>query len=220
MLRLDGRVSVCVAFFVVVLAITTPQKSVSQVVPSNDSSGYKQAEKPQSVSEDFNVGQFRIVQHIPSSTYCITCEYSPPDLRENRLSWTDTTGAVGFTFIDNGYTVLFEAKAGDGHKASCLTQNVLIGYDPKPSTVTSWTKLQPFIIQQVRACDFVKHETLRRLVAEMRASDGDYIVAANKWKTISRNLFGADKSRCISRLEIEQPAGRLPSYKCTRYSVP
>lgn len=219
MLRLDGRASVCVAFFVAVLAITTPGKSVAQVVPSNDASGYQRVEKPQFVS-DVKVGQFRIVQHIPNSTYCITCEYSPPDLRENRLSWTDTTGTVGFTLIDNGYTILFEAKAGDGHKASCLMQNVLIGYDPKPSTLKSWIKLQPFIIQQIRACDFVEHEALRRVVAQIRESGDDYIVAINTWKTISRNLFGANKGRCIARLEIEQPAGRLPSYKCTRYSVP
>ena len=105
------------------------------------------------------------------------------------------------------------------HQTTCIMQRVLIGYDPKPSTLDSWKNLQSFIYRQLRGCSAIAPDNLNRAIAEMQSSGDAYVSAANAWKQVSLELFGPDRPRCIAE-RIAKPVTDFPIYKCTKYSAP
>lgn len=140
--------------------------------------------------------------------------------KEARLEWRDSSGAIGFAFIDNGASVRFrgEGASGDG-KTVCLMPDVLVGYDSKPSTPQNWSRLQPFIARQLGGCTAIAPADLRRAMADAAAADVDYVTAANAWKGVSVALFGAGGRRCVAE-RMAKPRTMPPRFECTRYSAP
>jgi hypothetical protein len=98
-------------------------------------------------------------------------------------------------------------------------RDILVGYDPKPSTSENWANLQPLIRQQFRGCDAITPSDLNRAMAEMQYSLNDYTAAAKAWKSVAVELFGENGRRCIAE-RVVKPIVINPRYECTVYSRP
>lgn len=165
-------------------------------------------------------GKFNVVRNIQDYREIPMLDSGPWITKEAIFSWHDSTDTIGFAFVDNGASVRFTAhgKSADG-QTICLMQGVLVGYDPKPSALENWQKLQPFIRQQIRGCTAIAPADLGRATAEMQMSSADYVMAANVWKGVSVELFGSNARRCVAE-RMMKPFTMPPRYECSTYSKP
>lgn len=165
-------------------------------------------------------GNFTVVRYVEDCRDLPLLDVGCWLTKESQLEWRDSTGMIGFTFVDNGASVRFKpmGKSADG-RTICLSQGVLVGYDPKPSTLEHWQKLQPFIRPQLRACTAIAASDLDRAMVEMQSSGADYVAAARAWKGVSVELFGSSGRRCTAD-RLVKPVTMPPRYECARYSRP
>ena len=168
-------------------------------------------------SED-KIGRFTVVRYVEDYRDVATLDVGCWLTKEARLEWHDSSGAIGFSFVDNGASVQFKAegKSADG-RTICLSQSVLVGYDPKPSNIDNWFKLQPFIRRQIVACTAISPISFDRATKEMEASGKDYEPAANSWKSVAVELFGPNGRRCIAE-RMAKPVTMPPRFECVNYS--
>lgn len=169
---------------------------------------------------EHSFGRFTVVRYVEDCRDVPMLDFGCWLTKEARLDWHDSSGMIGFSFVDNGSSVQFKAqgKSADG-QTICLMQGVLVGYDPKPSGSENWQRLQPFIGQQLRGCTAIAPANLSRALAEAGASGGDYVSAANVWKSVSVELFGPGGTRCIAERMVK-PHTMPPRFECAKYSKP
>ena len=175
--------------------------------------------RPHYEKEQQSFGAFLVVRNIEDYR-AVPILHGPWLIRQASLTWHDSTGAIGFSFVDNGASVRFrpEGKSADG-ATTCIMQSVIVGYDPKPSTLENWENIQPFVARQLRQCSAIAPADLDRAVFEMKAAGADYVAAANAWKAVAANVFGSGRSRCIAERMV-RASGMPPRFECTRYSTP
>ena len=162
-------------------------------------------------------GRFTVVRYIEDCRAVPMLDFGCWLTKEARLDWHDSSGTIGFSFIDNGSSVRFKARGESAdHQTICIMQAVLVGYDPKPSAPENWQRLRPFIGQQLRDCTAIAPANLSRVLAEAGASAGDYAPAANAWKSVSVELFGANGARCTAERVVKSDT-RPPQLECTKY---
>ena len=165
-------------------------------------------------------GQFTVVRTIEDYRDVPMLDFGPWLTEQAILKWRDSTGTIGFSFTDNGSSVKFEAESKSAdQKTTCIMQGALVGYDPKPSTIENWRKLQPFVGQQLHYCTAIDSVDLKRALSQMQASGADYVSAANAWKSVSVELFGPGGRRCV-RDRMVKPITTPPRYECAKYSNP
>jgi len=165
-------------------------------------------------------GRFTVVRYVEDCRAVPMLDFGCWLTKEAQLEWYDSSGRIGFSFVDNGMSIRFrvQGKSADG-QTICLMQDVLVGYDPKPSTVENWQRVQPFISQQLRGCATIAPANLNRALAEARDSDANYVSAANAWKSVSVELFGSNGVRCIAERPVK-PRTIPPRSECVKYSKP
>lgn len=209
------QLSICAALL---SALLTTQAGYGQVPsrgyePPSFDDGKTHYEK----SED-HFGRFTVARYIEDCRAVPMLDFGCWLTKEAKLEWHDSSGAIGFSFVDNGASVQFktEGKSADG-KTICISQGVLVGYDPKPSRSDNWYKLQPFIRQQLLACTAIAPASMIQATKEMEASGADYESAANSWKRVSVELFGSNGRRCIAERMVK-PFTTPPRFECVKYS--
>ena len=210
-----GRGSACAA---VLGALLTAQAGYGQVASRGyEPPSYHDGQTHYEKSED-HFGRFTVARYIEDCRDVAMLHSGCWLTKEAKLEWHDSSGAIGFLFVDNGASVEFKAegKSADG-KTICLSRGVLIGYDPKPSKAANWVKIQPFIRQQLIGCTAIFSASLDQATKEMKASGADYESAANAWKSVSVNLFGVNGRRCIVERMVKLFT-MPPLFKCVKYS--
>lgn len=166
------------------------------------------------------IGNFNIVRYIEDCRAVPIMHMGCWLTKEARLEWHDSSAAIEVAIVDNGGSVQLKlkAKSADG-QTICLMREILVGYDPKPSTSENWAKLQPLIRQQLRGCNAITPSDLDRTMAEMRYSLNEYPAAAKAWKGVAAELFGENGRRCVAE-RVVKPIVINPRYECTMYSRP
>ncbi|RYF12502.1 MAG: hypothetical protein EOO77_17305 [Oxalobacteraceae bacterium] len=210
-----GRGSACAAFLG---ALLTVQAGYGQVANRGyEPPSYHDGETHYEKSE-YHFGRFTVARYIEDCRDVAMLDSGCWLTKEAKLEWRDSSGAIGFLFVDNGASVEFKAegKSADG-KTMCLSRGVLVGYDPKPSKTDNWYKLQPFIHRQLLGCTAISPASLHQATKEMDASGADYESAANAWKSVSVELFGANGRRCIAE-RMMKPFTMPPRFECVKYS--
>ncbi|MGH6614395.1 hypothetical protein [Sphingomonas sp.] len=176
--------------------------------------------EPHFEKKEEKFGQFSVVRNIEDYR-SVPIMHGPWLTKESSLIWLDSTGTIGFTFVDNGGTVQFGAQGKSvDSKTTCIMQSVTVGYNPKPSTIESWEKIQSFIGRQLRSCKAIATADLNRAIVEMKGAGADYVSAANAWKGVSAELFGSNGNRCIALRMVQDPTSMPPRYECRKYSKP
>jgi hypothetical protein len=210
-----GRLAISLGFLPLAMA---GQAGHAQIVrPGYEPPWYHDGKAHYEKKED-SFGQFVVVRNVEDYREIPMLDTGPWITKESILSWHDSKGMIVLSFVDNGASVQFKAEGKNANgKAQCYLQGVLVGFDPKPSTTKNWQNLQPFIYRQLRSCTAITPADLQRAIAEMQASAQDYVSAANTWKSISVELFGANGQRCI-RERLVKPFRIPPRYECAEYS--
>ncbi|HEY0314459.1 MAG TPA: hypothetical protein VGC56_18445 [Allosphingosinicella sp.] len=166
-----------------------------------------------------SLGRFTVVRYVEDCRDVPMLDFGCWLTKEAQLRWRDSSDRIGFEFVDNGRGVRFRAEGRSAQGGTvCIMQPVLVGYDPKPSTIENWRKLQPFIGEQLRACEAISRADLNRALGEMANAAADYAAAAKAWKSVSVELFGPNGSRCVA--ERAKAHTMPPRFECTRYSKP
>lgn len=175
--------------------------------------------KVHSDTSEQRFGRFTVVRHIEDYRAAPILE-GPWLTKEAMLSWRDSSGRIGFSFLDNGASVTLktEGASADG-KTTCIVPGVMVGYDPGPSTADNWSKIKPVIARYLAGCPAIARSDLDRASAEMKAAGADYVAAANAWKAVAVNLFGSHATRCVAARMVDRRV-MPPRYACTRYSKP
>lgn len=178
---------------------------------------YHDGETHYEKSED-QFGRFTVARYVEDCRDVATLDFGCWLTKEAKLEWHDSSGAIGFSFVDNGASVQFKAegKSADG-QTICIGQSVPVGYDPTPSKIDNWYTLQPLIRRQPLACKAISPTSLNRALKEMEASGEDYESAANSWKSVSAGLFGTNGRRCIAE-RLVKPFTMPPRFECVKYS--
>ena len=210
-----GRLSACATLL---SALLTAQVGYGQVPGRGyEPPSYHDGETHYEKSED-QFGRFTVARYVEDCSDVAMLDFGCWLTKEAKLEWHDSSGAVGFSFADNGASVQFKAegKSADG-QTICIGQSVLVGYDPTPSKINNWYKLQPFIRRQLLACTAISPTSLNRAFKEMEASGEDYESAANSWKSVSVELFGPNGRRCNAERMVK-PFSMPPRFECVKYS--
>jgi hypothetical protein len=210
-----GRLSACAALL---SALLTAQVGYGQAPGRGyEPPSYHDGKTHYEKSED-QIGRFTVARYVEDCRDVAMLDFGCWLTKEAKLEWHDSSGAIGFSFVDNGTSVQFKAegKSADG-QTICISQGVLVGYDPKPSKVDNWYKLQPFIRKQLLACTAISPTSLNEALKEMEDSAKDYEPAANSWKGVSVELFGSNVRRCIAERMVK-PVTMPPRFECKKYS--
>ena len=201
----------------VLAAVAVTQASGKQVSGGYQPPEYHDGQTHREKAEQ-HVGRFNIVRYIEDCRAVPMLDFGCWLTKEAQLSWRDSTGKIGFTFTDNGYGIRFKPEGTDG-RTVCLMQEVLVEYDPKPSTAANWQNLQPFIASEIGACSAIARADLQRMLSELQVSGADYVAAAGAWKAVSLELFGPGGKRCV-REKMAKPVTMPPRFECVAYSQP
>lgn len=210
-----GRLSTCAA---VLSALLSAQVGYGQTSSRGyEPPSYHDGETHYEKSEE-HFGLFTVVRSVEDCRDVPMLDFGCWLTKEARLEWHDSSGAIGFSFVDNGESVRFkaEAKSADG-RTLCLSRGPLVGYDPQPSRSENWYDLQPFIRRQLVTCTAISPAILNGALDEAEASGTDYGSAANWWKHVSAELFGPNGCRCIAE-RMAKPFTMPPRFECVRYS--
>ena len=64
-------------------------------------------------------GRFTVVRNIEDYRAVPMIDFGPLLTKEAQLNWNDSTGRIGFSFVDNGYSVQLKVKgeSADGRSA-------------------------------------------------------------------------------------------------------
>lgn len=215
MIRVVGHMRFCV------IACASAILATLQIAQAQSVGGYdppmRRDTEPHFEKTVQEFGRFTVTRSVEDYRN-VPIVHGPWFVKEAVLHWQDSSGKIGFSFIDNGGAVTLRVDAASADaKTACIMSPVLVIFEPRPSIGKSWEKMRPAVVRQIQRCDVIAPADMRRAVTEMAASGADYPPAANAWKAVSRELFGSSTSRCVREKAVRRGDGLMRD-KCTAYS--